>query len=99
MLTDEQYGNAVYDLLGIEAPAIHTPGSSPHQLVHEDLVAVDGGRLVEYRMAAEQIARQIANAPSCAELACALDLAERAFRRPLDDDERQRLRALFELGG
>jgi hypothetical protein len=99
MLTDEQFANAVVDLLGVESPAIHTPGTSPHQLVHEEVMAIDGGRLTEYRMAAEQVAMQVAAAPSCTELACTLDFAARAFRRPLDDDERDRLTTLFAQGG
>jgi len=96
LLTDAQYANAVRDLLGLEALAVHTPGTDPHQLVHEDLVAVDGAALVEYRMAAEQAARQ---ATGCADLDCSLKLAERAFRRPLQSDEIERLRGVFELGG
>lgn len=96
LLTDTQYANAVRDLLGVDAPPVHTPGTQPHQLVHEDVLAVDGATLVEYRMAAEQVARQ---ATGCAELECALRFAERAFRRPLDADESERLRGLFELGG
>jgi hypothetical protein len=95
LVTDEQFANAVRDLVGVEAPAIHTPGSTPHQLVHEEVLAIDGARWLEYRMAAEAIAKQTA---PC-ELPCALDLAERAFRRPLDDGERERIERLFAQGG
>ena len=99
LLTDAQFTNAVHDLIGFAPPAIHTPGTMPHQLVHEDVVAVDGGRLVEYRMVAEQVAQQLVLAPTCIELACTLDFTERAFRRPIDDDERERIGALFTQGG
>jgi hypothetical protein len=99
LLTDTQFANAVHDLLGINAPPIHTPGSTPHQFVHEDVIALDGARLVEYRLAAEKIGQQLALVPTCSELACSLEFAERAFRRPLDVEEREQLGTLFVQGG
>ena len=96
VLTDEQWHNAVYDLLGIDAQ-VHTPGSLPHQLVHEDVGAIDPATLVEYRIAAEEVARR--TPALCADAECALALATRAFRRPLEADERTRLSALFDTGG
>lgn len=99
VLTDAQFTNAVNDLVGFDPPPIHTPGSTPHQFVHEDVIALDSARLVEYRVAAELVAQQLSLIPTCSELACALDLAERAFRRPLDADERGQLAGLFAQGG
>ena len=96
VLTDEQWSNAVQDLLGIAAQ-VHTPGSLPHQLIHDDVTAIDPATLVEYRIAAEQVAQRV---PAiCADAGCALDLAARAFRRPLEADERNALQTLFERGG
>jgi Protein of unknown function (DUF1592)/Protein of unknown function (DUF1588)/Protein of unknown function (DUF1595)/Protein of unknown function (DUF1587) len=99
LVTDAQYANAVRDLLGdVAVPAVHSPGTRPHQLIHDDSVlAVDAPLLVQYRLAAEEIAPQVAT--RCGDLPCALAFANRAFRRPLDDDERVRLGALYDAGG
>ena len=60
LLTDEQYANAVRDLVGVEAPVLPQPGTEPHQFIHEDLVAVGGPLLVQFRIAAEAVAREVA---------------------------------------
>jgi Protein of unknown function (DUF1592)/Protein of unknown function (DUF1588)/Protein of unknown function (DUF1595)/Protein of unknown function (DUF1585)/Protein of unknown function (DUF1587) len=99
LVTDAQYANAVHDLLGdVKLPAVHSPGTQPHQLIHDDnVLAVDAPLLVQYRLAAEEIAPQVAG--QCPDVACAFAFATRAFRRPLDDTERTRLGALYDSGG
>jgi hypothetical protein len=48
LLTDAQYANAVRDLLGdaVAVPPLRTPGTAPHQFIHEDVIAVDAPLLV-----------------------------------------------------
>jgi hypothetical protein len=105
LLTEAQYGNAVRDLLGdVRVPALHQPGTEPHQLVHEDVLAVDGALLVQFRIAAETLAAEIAARPGdgCADDACARAgveaVASRAFRRPLEPAEAGALWQLYQLG-
>jgi hypothetical protein len=102
LLTDAQYAKAVHDLLGdIVLPAVHTPGTEPRQFLHEDVFAVDAPLLVQYRIAAEAVADQIAAREPC-QADCSgqvFDFAARAFRRPLVDTEREALWASFERGG
>lgn len=99
LVTDAQYANAVHDLLGdVTLPAIRSPGTQPHQFIHDDnVLAVDAPLLVQYRLAAEEIAPQVAT--RCGDLPCTLAFATRAFRRPLDDGERERIEALYASGG
>jgi hypothetical protein len=98
LLTDAQYANAVRDLLGdaVAVPPLRTPGTAPHQFIHEDVIAVDAPLLVQYRMAAETLAAAVTQRPAGMETAT---FAERAFRRPLDDGERAALAALEADGG
>lgn len=108
LLTDAQYANSVRDLFGedLYIPALHTPGTHPHQFIHDDVIAVDAPLLVQYRIAAETIARQIETTielPCAAgDTACALawtrDTAGRAFRRPLEAEERAELEVLYTQG-
>lgn len=107
LLTDEQYANAVRDLVGIEAPVLPQPGTEPHQFIHEDLVAVGGPLLVQFRIAAEAVAREVAartEGLGCADAdaGCAKAkieaFASRAFRRPLEADEPAALWRLYESG-
>jgi hypothetical protein len=99
LLTDAQYTNAVHDLLGdVAMPAIHTPGTEPHQFIYDDeVLAVDAPLLVQYRIAAEQIAHDAGG--RCGDMACVDDFASRAFRRPLESAERAGLAQLFAQGG
>jgi hypothetical protein len=108
LLTDAQYTNAVHDLLGedVVVPELQTPGTHPHQFIHDDVLAVDAPLLVQYRIAAETIARQLelsftapcpANDRACT-TAWIEELAGRAFRRPLESIERGQLEALFAQG-
>ena len=99
LVTDAQYTNAVHDLLGdVTVPAIRSPGTQPHQLIHDDnVLAVDAPLLVQYRLAAEAVAHEARE--RCADRACAQDFASRAFRRPLDAGERTRIDGLFDEGG
>jgi hypothetical protein len=99
VLTDAQYANAVHDLLGdgVVVPAFQTPGTTPHALIQDDLLAVDPIVLVQYRIAAQAIARDPALA--CSELGCARTFATRAFRRPLDAGEEGAIATMFAQGG
>lgn len=108
LVTDVQYGNAVHDLLGaVDVPPLHTAGATEHQFIHDDVLAVDPVALVQYRMAAEMVARQVAADPTqlgctTGDDACARAkvgrFAARAFRRPLLADEDDALWAMFQLG-
>jgi hypothetical protein len=108
LVTDAQYAHAVHDLFGdVQVPALRSPGTVPDQFLHEAVLAVDAPLLVQYRIAAETIAAEIAAAPG--RIGCAADdadcmrgrideLAARAFRRALLPEERDRLAALFAQG-
>lgn len=108
LITDAQYGNVVRDLLGdVTVPPLRTPGTAAHQFIHEDVIAVDAPLLVQYRIAAEVIAAELAAdaaALGCpaSDGACARarveEVAGRAFRRPLDGAEAAALWSMFELG-
>jgi Protein of unknown function (DUF1592)/Protein of unknown function (DUF1588)/Protein of unknown function (DUF1595)/Protein of unknown function (DUF1587) len=99
LVTDAQYANAVHDLLGdVKMPAVRSPGTQLHQFIHDDnVLAVDAPLLVQYRLAAEEIAPQVV--AHCSDLPCTLAFATRAFRRPLADAERAGLGKLYESGG
>lgn len=108
LVTDAQYRNAVRDLFGdVQVPALHSPGTTPYQFIHEDVLAVDAPLLVQYRIAAETIAAEIAADPG--RLGCdagddrclrgRIDgLAVRAFRRPINAVEHDQLAALYAAG-
>lgn len=108
LVSDAQYANAVRDLFGdLRLPALHSPGTTPDQFIHEDVLAVDAPLLVQYRIAAETVAAEIAADPS--RLGCGIgddaclqgridDVAARAFRRPLDAAEHDQLAALYAQG-
>ena len=112
VLTDTQHANAIHDLLGDEVvlPEVRTPGVATSQFVHEaGLHRVSAPLLTQYQDAAEAAAAQAVarievivpcdagESVSCAE-AFVDDFAPRAFRRPLESDERAALRAIYELG-
>jgi uncharacterized protein DUF1592/uncharacterized protein DUF1588/uncharacterized protein DUF1595 len=108
LVSDAQYTNAVRDLFGdLQLPALHSPGTTPDQFIHEDVLAVDAPLLVQYRIAAETVAAGIAADPS--RLGCGIgddaclqgridEVAARAFRRPLDAAEHDQLAALYAQG-
>lgn len=113
LLSDAQYSNAVRDLLGdVEIPAVRTPGVTGDQFIHEAaLHRVSGPLLGQYQAAAERAAQQAAgrldrilpcDPAVIGEDGCARAFIDhfvsRAFRRPLDDAEREQLIALFESG-
>jgi hypothetical protein len=105
LLTEAQYANAVRDLLGdVHVPTPGWPGVAPHQLVHEDLLAIDSPLLVQFRLAAESVAAEIAAWPGdgCVDDACARGgveaFASRAFRRPLEPAEADALWQIYHLG-
>jgi hypothetical protein len=108
LVSDAQYTNAVHDLFGdLWLPALHAPGTTPDQFIHDDVLAVDAPLLVQYRIAAETVAAEIAADPS--RLGCGIgddaclqgridDVAARAFRRPIDAAEHDQLAALYAQG-
>ncbi|TMQ10540.1 MAG: DUF1592 domain-containing protein [Deltaproteobacteria bacterium] len=108
LVTDAQYRNAVHDLLGdVKVPALHSPGTTPDQFIHEDVLAVDAPLLVQYRIAAESIAAELAADPGRLGCDAADDrclriwidrLAVRAFRRPIYASEHDQLAALYDAG-
>jgi hypothetical protein len=107
-VTDAQYGNAVRDLFGdIAFPAPRSPGMAPDQFIYEDVLAIDAPALVQYRIAAEAVAADVAAAPGrigcgAADPRCLQgridELATRAFRRPIDAVEHDQLAALYAQG-
>ncbi|MCG8423770.1 MAG: DUF1592 domain-containing protein [Proteobacteria bacterium] len=113
LLSDSQHANAIRDLLGpVDLPDVRTPGVTGDQFIHEAALHRVGGPLLsQYHTAARMAARQAAlrrdqilpcSPEAIGPQACArafIDrFAPRAFRRPVDRDERDQLMALFELG-
>ncbi|MFN0248847.1 MAG: DUF1592 domain-containing protein [Kofleriaceae bacterium] len=94
LLTDAQIENAIHDLLGraIAVPPIETPGARAHQFIYPDVISVDAAQLSRYQAMARDVAAQVGGGD-------ALAFAERAFRRPLEDDERTSLTAMTVEGG
>ena len=109
LLTDSQHANAVRDLVGEVELDLRTPGVAVDQFVREvGLYEIRGSLLAQYH----QAARQAAAAARIDELVpCANDggepcarafidqFAARAFRRPLESEDRDRLLEVFRLGG
>ncbi|MEM9190597.1 MAG: DUF1592 domain-containing protein [Myxococcota bacterium] len=110
LLSDRQFQNAVTDLLpaATDVPEVRTPGVTSDLFVYEsELFKVEASLATQYQLAAETAATQAATEGSvvpCAteDAACAEEFidafAPRAFRRPIDADERAGLMDLFELG-
>lgn len=111
-LSDSQYQNAVADLLDLQTVvAVHTPGTAEDAFVNEsELLTVTGPLVSQYQAAAEDATAQaltkldelVACDPSIGDEACAEQFidsfATRAFRRPLQDIERQELLDLYAMG-
>jgi hypothetical protein len=110
-LSDEQYANAVNDLLGIRPPDISTTGRDRSQFVDfAERFHVDAALAADIRTSVEAVARMaVADLPkltgcpaSQAADACAdafIDrFAARAFRRPLQAIEKQELKAAYTAG-
>jgi hypothetical protein len=111
-LSDEQYAHAVADLLpGVTVPPVSTPGRSKAEFVNvAELYPVSGALAVDLGTAARAVAAAaVADLPArlgCpagqAEIACATTFidrfASRAYRRPLEAEDRQPLLDLFALG-
>jgi hypothetical protein len=110
LLSNRRYGHAVRDLLGLAvAPEPTTAGGT-----HNDLLPpppeLNGGLVYEYNDLAHAAADEaLANLDTLApcsegddELACAAafidDFGARAFRRPLTDEERDGLLAVWQVG-
>jgi hypothetical protein len=110
-LSDEQYANAVNDLLGIRPPDISTTGRDKSQFVDfAERFHVDAALAADIRTSVEAVSRQaVADLPkltgcpaSQSADACAdafIDrFAARAFRRPLQGTEKQELKAAYTAG-
>jgi hypothetical protein len=111
-LSDEQYAAAITDLLpGVAVPEILTPGRARSEFLNRaEALPVNAALAADIRESTEAVARAaVADLPkllSCqpgqTPSACAgafIDrFGARAFRRPLDDAEKQELKALYENG-
>ena len=110
-LSDEQYANAVNDLLGIRPPDISTTGRDKSQFVDfAERFHVDAALAADIRTSVDAVSRQaVADLPrltgcpaSQSADACAdafIDrFAARAFRRPLAGTEKQELKAAYAAG-
>jgi hypothetical protein len=110
-LSDEQYSNAVNDLLGIRPPDLSTTGRDKSQFVDfAERFHIDAALTADLRTSVETVARQaVADLPkltgcptSQSADACAdafIDrFAGRAFRRPLQGTEKQELKAAYAAG-
>jgi hypothetical protein len=111
-LSAMQYGNAVKDLLGLDAPPVlsNNGGTSQYAFFSDDAASVDSNfqfsifQTVEATMM--QIAPQLPQMAGCKDgedkAACATRFAQsfgaRAFRRPLGDDEVAALMGPFNEG-
>ncbi|MBC8068335.1 MAG: DUF1592 domain-containing protein [Deltaproteobacteria bacterium] len=111
LLSNRRYGHAVRDLLGLaSAPEPSNGGGTHDVLVPTSAGKVSGALAFEYHdiaaQAADEALADLATLAPCGEgddeLACASafvdDFGARAFRRPLTDDERGGLLAVFEVG-
>jgi hypothetical protein len=107
-LSDEQYGAAIFDLLGLKAPEISTPGRSKAEFItYAELFTVNSALAADLRDSADGVARQaVADLPKL--LGCAAGQAQpacidvfierfaaRAFRRPLEPVEKTELKAVY----
>jgi hypothetical protein len=108
-LQDRHISNAIRDLLELEAPpAFRTASSSIEAFIPNKAASVTGAVALELRSVAEQVAAEATQegkpAVECdgEPRACAEDFIERfasrAFHAPLDRDEREGLRALYDVG-
>ena len=111
-LSDEQIHAAVSDLLpGMSMPSVTTTGRAKSEFINmSELFPVDGALAVDLRSAARAVATEAVKtlstrlgcAPGQDDKACATAFLERftarAFRRPLDDDDRDALAVLFDAG-
>ncbi|MEM9458995.1 MAG: DUF1592 domain-containing protein [Myxococcota bacterium] len=111
-LSDSQHANATRDLLGLtEVTKVKTPGTTADSFVNEsELFAVTGPMASQYATAASDAATQavasldtlVSCEPAKGDEACAAELIDRivprAFRRPIDDQEREALLALYREG-
>jgi hypothetical protein len=111
-LSDTQYSQAVKDLIpGVPVPNISTPGRSEQQFVEfSELFDIGPATTAEIRASATAVGTEaVKNLPAL--LACkggedantcsgrfVEELGSRAFRRPLDDVEKQGLRAVYAEG-
>jgi hypothetical protein len=109
LLSNRRYGNAVRDLLDLaEAPVVSSGGGTHDTLLPAGPKQVGDPLAFEYNGIAHAAAAQAdlaAIAPCAAgedELACASafvdDFGARAFRRPLNADERDGLLAVYDVG-
>jgi hypothetical protein len=110
-LSDEQYSNAVFDLLGVRPPELSTTGRDRSQFVDfAERFNIDSALTADIRSSAETVARMaVADMPrltgcpqsqaadSCAD-AFIDRFAARAFRRPLEASEKQELKAVYASG-
>jgi hypothetical protein len=111
-LSDEDYRRAVADLLpGVTVPEVSTPGRSKAEFVNlAELYPVAGALVADLRTAAKTVAAaamaelpaRMACSPGQAERACAEAFIERfatrAYRRALENEDRQSLASLFAAG-
>jgi hypothetical protein len=111
LLTARHYGNAVRDLLGLgTAPSLTSAGGNPDALFHGGADTVSAAMAFEYHRIAEDAATEatealetfVGCAPDLDEASCARDFiarfGARAFRRPVADDEQQKLFSVFTVG-
>ena len=111
-LSDSQHANAIRDLLGLDSVIeVRTPGTAEDSFVNEsELLTVTGPMASQYEAAAsdaaasaiESLASLVPCDPTSGDEACARafidDLVPRAYRRPIDDEEREAFVALFHHG-
>jgi hypothetical protein len=104
-LSNNEIDAVASDLLGHEANLADGLLQEPRVEGFDDdaqSLLVSGPKLDDFVSVAETVAAQ-ATTPGCTEQACALDyaaaLALKAYGRPLDDDERTRLGAVYAAGG
>jgi hypothetical protein len=111
LLSNRRYGHAVRDLLGLATAPAPTNGGGTHDgLVPAGPDQVNAALVFEYhgiaQAAADEALASLATLAPCDagddELACAGafvdDFGARAFRRPLTDDERAGLLAVWQVG-
>ena len=111
-LSDSQHANAIRDLLGLQAVTeVKTPGTAEDSFVNEsELLTVTGPMASQYEAAAsdaaasalESIGSLVPCDPASGDEACAREFIDafvpRAYRRPIDDEEREAFVSLYHHG-
>lgn len=103
-ITHAEYGNSVEDVFGVQATPTDLPADGPPTPFTTNVSAVRGDAAPDYERAAARVAdavtlEHLALCPDASSVdAFVTDVGARLYRRPLDDEERAGLRAVYDFG-